>query len=111
MLQECKDVNWKLLDDAGLGLAPYGPAQSSLVRCSHFDTGYVNLRQVIYLRKNLILHSSIYGMMQIDSLTKLGKISYAEGLTCITDVFCNVQLHGKNVARCFVKTFHINSAV
>ena len=25
--------------------------------------------------------------MQTDSLTKLGKISYAEGLTCITDVF------------------------
>ena len=32
------------------------------------------------------MHSSKYGMMQIDSLTKLGKISYAEGLTCITDV-------------------------
>jgi hypothetical protein len=25
-------------------------------------------------------------MMQIDSLTKLGKISYAEGLTCIANV-------------------------
>ena len=62
-------------------------------------------------------------MMQIDSLTKMGKISYAEGLTCITDVisveqsvsivniFALYKLHGKNVARSFVKTFHINSAV
>jgi hypothetical protein len=36
--------------------------------------------------KNLVLHSSKCGTMQIDSLTKLGKISYAEELTCITDV-------------------------
>jgi len=69
------------------------------------------------------LHSSKYGMMQIDSLTKLGKISYAEGLTCITDVisaeqsvsivniFALYKWHGKNVARSFVKIFHINSAV
>ena len=61
--------------------------------------------------------------MQIDSLTKLGKISYAEGLTCITDVFSVEQSmtivnifalymwHGKNVARSFVKIYHINSAV
>jgi hypothetical protein len=41
---------------------------------------------VLVYRKNLILHSSKYGMMPIDSLTKLGKISYAEGLTCITNV-------------------------
>ena len=62
-------------------------------------------------------------MMQIDSLTKLGKISYAEGLTCITDVisveqsvfisntFAMCMWHGKNTDRSFVKTFHINSAV
>jgi len=62
-------------------------------------------------------------MMQIDSLTKMGKISYAEGLTCITDVFSVEQSvsivnifamymwHGKNVARRFVKIYHINSAV
>jgi len=25
MLQECTGVNWKLLGNAGLGLAPYGP--------------------------------------------------------------------------------------
>jgi hypothetical protein len=49
VLQECTDVNWKLLDDAGLGLAPFGAAQSSLVCCGHFDTGYANLRQVTYL--------------------------------------------------------------
>jgi hypothetical protein len=36
--------------------------------------------------KNLVLHSSKYGMIQIDSLTKLGKISYAEELSCITGV-------------------------
>ena len=62
-------------------------------------------------------------MMQIDSLTKLGKISYAEGLTSITDVFSVEQSvsivnifamymwHGKNVARSFVKMYHINGAV
>jgi len=50
VLQDFTDVNWKLLGDAGLGLGPYGPAQSNLVRRSHFDTGYVNLRQVTYLR-------------------------------------------------------------
>ena len=69
------------------------------------------------------MHSSKFGMIQIDSLIKLGKISYAEGLTCITDVisveqsvsivniFAMYMWHGKNVARSFVKTFHINSAV
>jgi len=30
-------------------LASCGPAQSNLVRRGHFDTGYVNLRQVTYL--------------------------------------------------------------
>jgi len=61
--------------------------------------------------------------MQIDSLTKLGKIFYVEGLTCITDVisveqsvsivniFAMYKGHGKNVARSFVKIYHINSAV
>jgi len=61
--------------------------------------------------------------MQTDCLTKLGKISYAEGLTCITDVisveqsvsivniFALYKWHGKNVARSFVKIFRINSAV
>jgi len=49
--------------------------------------------------------------MQIDSPTKLGKISYAEGLICITDVisveqsvsivniFAMYKWHGKNVAK------------
>jgi len=32
------------------------------------------------------LTNSKYGMMQIDSLTKLHKISKAKELTCITDV-------------------------
>jgi hypothetical protein len=32
------------------------------------------------------LHSSKYGMMQIESLTKLRKISNAKELNCITDV-------------------------
>ena len=62
-------------------------------------------------------------MMQIHFLTKLGKISYAEGLTSIADVFSVEQSvsivnifamykwHGKNVARSFVKIYHINSAV
>jgi len=59
VLQECKDVNWKLLDDAGLGLAPYGPAQSNLVRRSHFDTGYANLRQVTYLSARLMEKSRL----------------------------------------------------
>jgi len=61
--------------------------------------------------------------MQIDFLIKMGKISYTEGLTCITDVFSVEQSvsivnifamykwHGKNVARSFVKIYHINSAV
>jgi len=48
MLQDCTDVNWKLLDDAGHGLHPYGPAQSNLVCHLHFYTVYVNLRQVTY---------------------------------------------------------------
>ena len=58
----------------------------------HFGTGHTNLRQPHKFKhqisgKNLILHSSKYGIMQIDSLTKLGKFSCAEELTCITDVF------------------------
>jgi hypothetical protein len=62
-------------------------------------------------------------MVQLDSLTKLGKISYAEVLTCITDMFSVEQSvfisntfatcmwHGKNTDRSFVKIFHINSVV
>jgi len=49
VLQDFTDVSWKLLGDAGLGLGPYGPAQSNLVCCGHFDTGYANLRQDTYL--------------------------------------------------------------
>ena len=60
--------------------------------------------------------------MQIDSLTKLGKFSCAEELTCITDMFSVEQsvfisntlrctCHEKNVARNFVKIFHINSDI
>ena len=49
VLQDFTDVNWKLLGDAGLGLGPYGPARSSLVCRSHFDTGYANIRQDTYL--------------------------------------------------------------
>jgi hypothetical protein len=59
----------------------------------HFGTGYINLRQPHIFKhqisgKNLVLLSSKYSMMQIDSLTKLGKVSYAEEVTCIRDVFC-----------------------
>jgi hypothetical protein len=62
-------------------------------------------------------------MMPIDSLTTSGKVSCAEALTCITGMFCVEQSvfisntlamyvqHGKNVARSFVKIYHINSAV
>ena len=44
----------------------------------HFDPGYANIRQPHIFKcqiegKNLVLHSSNYGMMQIHSLTKLGK--------------------------------------
>ena len=78
MLQECTDVNRKLLGDAGFGLTPYGPVQSNPVFYGHFDSGYANIRQPhIFKRqiegKNLVLHSSNYGMMQIQSLPKLGK--------------------------------------
>jgi hypothetical protein len=78
--------------DAGLGLTPYGPFQSNLVFRGNFVTGYVNLRQPHIVKcqiegRNLVLHSSKYGTMQIDSLTKLGEVSYAEDLTCITDMF------------------------
>ena len=59
MLQDFTDVNWKLLGDAGLGLGPYGPAQSNLVRRSHFDTGYVNLRQVAHLSARLMEKSCL----------------------------------------------------
>jgi len=45
-LQECTDVNQKLLADAGLGLALYGPVQSNPVFYSHFDSGYANIRQI-----------------------------------------------------------------
>ena len=37
------------------------------------------------------MHSSKYGMMQIDSLTKMGEVSCAEELTCITGMFSVVQ--------------------
>ena len=78
MLQECTDVNRKLVGDAGFGLAPYGPVQSNPVFYGHFDSGYANIRQPhIFKRliqgKNLVLHSSNYSMMQIHSLNKLGK--------------------------------------
>ena len=59
MLKDCTDVNWKLFDNADLGLAPYGPTQSNLVRRSHFDTGYANLRQVTYLSARLIEKSCL----------------------------------------------------
>jgi len=77
VLQECTDVNQKLVVDAGFGLAPYGPVQSNPVFYCHFDPEYANIRQPhIFKRqiegKNLVLHSSNYGMMQIHSLTKLG---------------------------------------
>jgi len=60
--------------------------------------------------------------MQIDSLSKLGKDSGAEELPCITDMFSveqsvfisntfAVYMCHKNVARSFVKIFHINSVV
>jgi hypothetical protein len=60
--------------------------------------------------------------MQIDFLTKVGKDSGAEELSCITDTFSVEQsvfisntfavymCHGKNVAS-FVKIFHIDSVV
>ena len=60
-------------------------------------------------------------MMQIDCLTKLGEVSCAEELTCITDMFSVEQSvfisntlamymwHGKNTDRNFVKIIHINS--
>jgi hypothetical protein len=53
VLKDCTDVNWKLFDDADLCLAPYGPAQSNLVRRGYFDTGYANLRQVTYISASL----------------------------------------------------------
>jgi hypothetical protein len=40
--------------------------------------------------KNLVLHSSKYGMMQIDSLTKLGKISYQRSSLDLSILSCNV---------------------
>jgi hypothetical protein len=43
VLQQFTDVNWKMLGNAGLGLAPYGAAQSNLVCCGYFDTGYLSL--------------------------------------------------------------------
>jgi hypothetical protein len=52
-------------------------------------------------------------MMENDSLTKLGKVSCAEELTCFTDMF-SVEVHmyhEKNVARNFVPIFNINSVV
>jgi hypothetical protein len=128
MLQEYTNVNCKRLGEAGLSLAPYGPVQSNPVCRVHFDNGYANLRQPhIFKHKiegnNLVLHSSKYGMMQTDSLTKLGKVSCAEELTCITDMFSakrsvfinstfvTYMWHGKNTDRTFVKIFHINSVV
>jgi len=77
VFQECTDVNRKLVGDEGFGSA-HGPVQSNPVFYSHFDSGYANIRQPhIFKRqiegKNLILHLSNYGMMQIQSLTKLGK--------------------------------------
>jgi hypothetical protein len=45
VLQECTDVNWKLVRDAGLGLAPYGLVQSNPVFYGYFDPGYANIRQ------------------------------------------------------------------
>jgi len=59
VLQDCKDVNWKLFDNADLGLAPYGPTQSNLVHRSHFDTGYENLRQVTHLSARLMEKSRL----------------------------------------------------
>ena len=82
VLQDCTDVNWKLFDNADLGLAPYGPTQSNLVRRSHFDIadlglapygptqsnlvhrshfdiGYVNLRQVTHLSARLMEKSCL----------------------------------------------------
>ena len=59
VLKDCTDLNWKLFDNADLGLAPYGLAQSNLVRRSHFDTGYVNLRQVTHLSARLMEKSCL----------------------------------------------------
>jgi len=62
-------------------------------------------------------------MMQIDFLTKSGKVSCAKALTriigmfsveqsvFIVNIFAMYMWHGKNVARSFVKIYHINSAV
>jgi len=128
VLQECTDVNRKMLGDAGLGFAPYGLVQSNPVFYDHFDPGYANIRQTHVFKcqiegKNLVLHSSNYGMMQIHSLTKLRKVSCAEELTCTTDMFSVEQSvfisntfaiymrHGKNSDRNFVKIFHIKSVV
>jgi len=78
VLQECTDVNRKLVGDAGFGLASYDLVQSNPVFYGHFDSGYANIRQPHIFKcqiegKNLVLHSSNYGIMQIHSLTKLGK--------------------------------------
>ena len=58
----------------------------------HFGTGYTNLRQSHIFKhqisgENLVLYLNKYGMMQIDSLTKSGKVFSAEELICITDMF------------------------
>ena len=71
MLQECTDVNRKLVGDAGLGLAPYGPVQSNPVVYGHFDSGYAN--NLTYLSAKLKGKISSSIQMQIQSLTKLGK--------------------------------------
>ena len=92
MLQECTGVNWKLLGNAGLGLFLMVRFRAILFGAVHFGTGYINVRQPHIFKhqisgKNLVLLSSKYGMMQIDSLTKLGKVSCAGELICIRDMF------------------------
>ena len=71
VLQECTDVNRKLVGDAGLGLAPYGLFQSNPGFYSHFDPGYSNIRQPHIFKcqiegKSLVLYSSNYGMMKFN---------------------------------------------
>jgi len=118
VLQECSDINPKLVGDAGLGLAPHGLVQSNPVFYGHFDPGYANIRQ-----PHIFKRQSNYGMMQIHSLTKPGKVCCAEELTCTTDMFSVEQSvfinntfaiymwYGKNSDRNFVKIFHIKSVV
>jgi len=92
----------------------------------HFGTEYTNLRQPRIFKhqisgKNLVLPSSKYGMMQIDSLrwvkSLVQRSSLASQICRLLSKMWSLAIllrrtcREKNVARRFVKIFHINSVV